>query len=364
MKRLGIWFSLAACLLPAAGCDREEAPAEELIRPVRWERVFTTGGTRTRTFSGTAQAGTESQLSFKVGGTIAELSVAVGDRVKQGALIATIDPSDYQLRVQEAEAALAQAQAQLRNDQNRYDRIRALWENANASKQDLDGAKAAYESSEAQVRSIEKRLELAKLQVDYTSLRAPFDGAVAMVHVEQNENVSAGTHIIQLTSAGLPEVQVSVPEVLITQIQPGSPATVIFGALRTDSHPATVIEVGVSSTGFATTYPVTVCLDEAAPQVRPGMAAEVSFRFETTGTTEKVIVPPAAVGEDRGGRFVFVIEQSPGAEEGVAVVRRREVRVGDLTSEGLEILAGLQEGELVVTAGVSRIVDGQKVKLL
>jgi len=167
-----------------------------------------------------------------------------------------------------------------------------------------------------------------------------------------------------LTSTEAPEVKVSIPEVLITQIQPGSPATVALDALAGDPRHATVIEVGVSPTGFATTYPVKVRLDGPAPRVRPGMAAKVSFQIETAGTSERMIVPSVAVGEDHEGRYVFVLEQTPEAEEGLAVARRRPVRVGELTAEGLEILEGLQEGELVVTAGVSRIADGQKVKLI
>jgi len=196
MKRLRVTAGMAACsmvcsmvclmvcLMVAVGCGDQETAGEELIRPVRWEQVFVTGGSRTRTFSGTAQAGTESQLSFKVAGTVTLVAVAVGDKVAQGSTLASLDSSDYLLRVQEAEAALAQAQAQLRNARSQYERIQALWENATTSKQSLDGAQASYQSAEAQVLTIEKRLELARLQVEYTVLRAPFDGAVAQVQVE------------------------------------------------------------------------------------------------------------------------------------------------------------------------------------
>jgi RND family efflux transporter MFP subunit len=254
-----------------------------------------------------------------------------------------------------------QAQAELRNAESNYSRVQVLWENATTSKQDLDAARAAFESAEARVVSIEKRLELARLQVEYTVLLAPFDGAVAEIRVEQNENIQAGSPVAVLTSAGKPEVQVSIPEVLIAQVQPGSPATITFDALGQIQIAGTVTEVGVAPTGFATTFPVTVCLDDAVPDVRPGMAAEVAFRFETAGTKEVVIVPAVAVGEDHHGRFVYVIE--PG-EQDLGIARRTAVTVGELTSEGLEILSGLQEGDLVITAGVSRLTDGQRVKLL
>jgi hypothetical protein len=95
--------------------------------------------------------------------------------------------------------------------------------------------------------------------------------------------------------------------------------------------------------------------------VRPGMAAEVRFRFDSADQRERVLVPPVAVGEDRQGRFAFVVE--PG-EDGGGIARRRTVEVGALTAEGLEVLTGLSDGEIVVTAGLSRLTDGQTVRLL
>jgi RND family efflux transporter MFP subunit len=361
MRRTGVTaiaLGLAATLSVSCGEDIEP---EEVIRPVRYAKVLTTGGSRLRTFSGTVQAGMESRLSFKVGGTVKSLPAAVGDVVKKGQLLVELEDSDYRLRVQEAEASLLQAQAQERNAESSYERVQALYENRNASKQDLDAARAAFESARAQVETIGKRLELARLQVSYTRLKAPFAGSVAQVHVDENENVGSGSPVVTLTASGIPEVAVSVPGILISQVRTGTSAQVRCDAVPGVVFSATVAEVGVASTGFANTFPVTVRLDEAVDEVRPGMAAEVSFVFETAGTVERMIVPAVAVGEDRLGRFVYVIE--PG-EDGQVVARRRPVTVGDLTPEGLEIIEGLQEDELVVTAGVSRIADGQAVRLL
>jgi RND family efflux transporter MFP subunit len=121
-----------------------------------------------------------------------------------------------------------------------------------------------------------------------------------------------------------------------------------------------ITEVGVV-TGMSTTYPVTVRLEEADPDVRPGMAAEVAFRFGSEDNRERFLVPPVAVGEDRNGRYVFVVEQG---SEDFGLTRRRPVAVGELREEGIEILEGVSEGDLVVVAGISKIVDGQEVRLL
>ncbi|MFQ6115195.1 MAG: efflux RND transporter periplasmic adaptor subunit, partial [bacterium] len=198
------------------------------------------------------------------------------------------------------------------------------------------------------------------LQLSYTRLVAPTDGSIASVDIEVNENAQPGQPIVMLTAGAQIEVEVAIPEILIADIHEGSEVAVTFDAIPGKSYSAVVREVGVASTAFATTFPVTVSVEESSPEIRSGMAAEVSFRFESSDRRERIIVPSVAVGEDRQGRFVYVVEPV-NAHRGF--VRRKNVQVGELTAEGLEIFEGLSDGDLVVTAGVSKIQDGQKVKL-
>jgi RND family efflux transporter MFP subunit len=323
-------------------------------------QVFSTGTDRVRSFSGTARAGRESRLSFRVPGTVEVLDVGVGDRLRAGDVLARLDPRDYQLQVEDARAALARSKAEERNTDANYARIRDLYENNNASLNDLDAARARFESATAAVESSEKKLEQAELQLSYTELRAPTDGAISEVPVEVDENVQPGQTVAVLTSGARPEVEVAMPELFIARIREGQPVAVTFDALGERSFEAKVTEVGVSATGLATTFPVTVRLDRDENEILPGMAAEVHFRFEAQGDSELMVVPAFAVGEDRAGRFVYVLEP---LDDGTARAVRRDVTVGGLTSDGgLEILHGLQDGERVIVAGVSRIVDGQKVR--
>jgi RND family efflux transporter MFP subunit len=144
---------------------------------------------------------------------------------------------------------------------------------------------------------------------------------------------------------------------LIADIAVGQAVDVAFDALRGRQFPARVTEAGVAAVGTATTFPVTVRLDEADLGIRSGMAAEVRFEFGGEDAGERMLVPAVSVGEDRDGRFVFVLE------EGSGVVRRRGVSVGELTADGIEILSGLEEGERIVTAGVRRLSDGEEVRV-
>ena len=350
-------------LVPAlAGCGGEPPAAAPELRPVRTIVVEPTGGGVSRTLAGVARAGVESRLSFRVPGTVATVAVALGDGVRRGQILARLDPTDYELRLEEAEAGLAQAEAGLRRAEADYERVRALYENNNASKGELDAARAGAESAQAQVESGEKRLEQARQQVGYTVLRAPSDGAIAAVSVEVNENVSAGQKVFLHTAGGEPEIEVAVPEVLIGQVAVGQPVEVRFDALPGRRLAAAITEVGVAATGGTSTFQVTAGIREPAPEVRSGMAAEVTFTFAQE-RGDRIVVPGVAVGEDRDGRFVFVLERGA---DGTGTARRRAVDIGEPVEGlgGIEILDGLSAGEELITAGVRRLTDGMAVKIL
>ncbi len=350
-------FTFSVLLL--ISCDKEKAEVKEVIRPVRYQQVFSTGGERVRSFSGVAQSGLEAKLSFKVSGTVKRVAVKVGESVNSGQLIAEIDPKDYKLQVQQAEASLDQAKAQSRNARASYERVKGLYENKTASRQDLDQARAASESASATVDAVTKKLELANLQLGYTKLTAPAKGSIAQINVENNENVQAGKTIAFLTSGSEIEVNIGIPEILISQIKEGSRVQVAFDAIKGTIFSATVTEVGVASTG-TTTFPVTVRLQKSGDNLRSGMAAEVSFTFRSDDSRERIMTPSVAVAEDRNGKFAYTVHPT---DDEFATVKRIEVKVGELTENGLEIFEGLSDGDLVVTAGISKLKDGQKVRL-
>ena len=343
----------------AAACGEAPPPAEPSVRPVRTQVAHAAAGGRVRTFSGVARASIESSLGFRIGGVVARVPVAVGDRVRAGQMIAELDPVDYELGVQEAEAGLRQAEAQAENAEAGLQRTRNLYENANASRTDLDAAVASAASAAAQVEAAAKRLERAERQAGYTQLSAPASGAIAAVLADAGETVSPGQPIVEFAAGAVPEVTFAAPEALIREIREGASASVRFGAIPGVRFAGVVTEVGVASGGAATTFPVTVRLGPDAADVRPGMAAEVAIEFGEPGATGRFVLPVQAVAEDRAGRFVFVAAP---AGDGFAEVQRRPVTVGELADDGIEILAGLVEGDRVIVAGVSRLQDGERVR--
>ena len=358
MRLLVVSGSLAVA---TAACDAQAPPAKKAVRPVRVHKVVLGSGANQRTFTGTAKAGLESNLSFKVGGLVSRVLVKVGDRVRKGQVIATMDDKDYRLQLKQVQASYAQARAQARNAKAEYERTRRLYENRSVSIKDLDNARASADSARAQSAAQAQAVGLARSKLEYCTLRAPAPGEIAQVPVNDNENVQPGQVVATLNSGSLPEVQFDVPESMIGAINKGDAATVTLTALAGLKLRATVTEVGVAA--GATAYPVTVRLNQPNAKVRPGMAAEVmlAMKAEERALSDKIFVPPRTVLEDSKGRFVFVALGKPG---GQATVERRSVRTGAIAQHGLTVEEGLKVGDFVVSAGLRFVEPGTKVRIL
>ncbi|MCG8416534.1 MAG: efflux RND transporter periplasmic adaptor subunit [Proteobacteria bacterium] len=343
----------------AAGCEEAKKTSVPPLRPVKYQVVQQSGGVRTHVFSGETSAGVESRLSFKVAGTIETIAVKVGDRVTKGQLIAELDKTDYQLQVQQARASLTSARAQRRNAEATYQRVERMYETESASRSDLDAARAGFQTARANVNAAGKQVELARQQLSYTRLVAPVDGSIAQVPVERNENTSPGQPVVVLTSGDRPKVTVLVADKYIREVQTGATVKVRFPDLPGREFAAVVSEVSPTSSGSGAS--VTALVSDGQNDVRPGMSADVEFTFGSRDDKLRYVVPPAAVGQDRDGEFVYLIQRK---SPGLGVIKRTAITIDpEPTADGIEILEGIKAGDLVVTAGLTRITDGLDVKV-
>ncbi len=360
MKQIIQVFLITTLIVNIWGCGQDKESTEEdvALRSVRSMVVSTPENGLTRTFSGTAKADLQSNLSFRVSGTIQTLEIKVGDRLQADQLIATLDPSDYQLQAQQSVANLAQAEATLRNAKANFERIKGLYENNNISRDQLDTARSNAESSAAQVRASKKALELARLNVSYTNLYASEACGVAEKNAEINEYVNAGQTILVVTCGDRLDIGLDIPESVIGQIQNDMDAVVTFSIIPGQKFSGKVTEVGVASSA-STTFPVTVTLTDTPSGLRPGLAAQVSFTFENSNQQEHFIVPAVAVGQDDSGTYVYLVEQT--GKENVGLIKKQIVTTGELTPSGIEIVEGIKVGDHIVTAGVNIVREGLEV---
>lgn len=356
--RRKIFGLLLAATIPWA-CGSETVTEEPRLRPVRILQVGDDGVVRDRSFSGTSRSSRESRLSFKVSGTVTSVPAQIGQSLRKGDLIAQLDAASFTLQTQQAQATLVQAQANERNVNANYERTKGLYANDNASLNDLDSARAAAESATAQVHAALKALEIARLNESYTRLTADTDCSIASIDVEVNENVNAGQQVAAVSCGDEYEVRLDLPESVIGNVDEYTPVSIRFGAIPDTVFSGQITEVAVASVGGAAAFPVVIKVNEPHASLRSGLAADVIFQFDTVARGGSVVLPLAAVIRGPSGTYVYVAE--PAETEGEAIVRRREITVGDLTQSGVEVVDGVSAGDRVVTAGVSVIRDGQRV---
>ncbi len=352
-------FAVLAATLLLGACGQSDEEDEERLRPVRYITVSDDSVFRDRSFSGTSKSSRESRLSFKVSGTIVNVPVQIGQRMNAGDLIAEIDPASYVLQAQQAAASLVEAQANDRRAAANYERTKGLYANDNASLNDLESARAEAESAKAVVGSASKALEIARLNVSYTKLTADTDCSIASLDIEVNENVSAGQQVASVSCGDEYEVTVDLPESLIGSVDELTPVSVRFGSIPEREFIGVISEVAVASAAGSAAFPVVIKITGSHPMLRSGLAADVTFQFYSAAAQGGVVLPVTAVINDPNGTFVFVAEPAANTEE--AVVRRRAVTLGELSQYGIEVTAGLDVGDRVITAGITVIREGQRV---
>jgi len=342
-------------LMGGCGTPDELAPT---IRPVRTIVPAAMQGEVDRTFRGTVQASDQAAIGFKVGGRLSLMNVEVGDLVTAGQLLAELDSTELQLQLSKANATLAQAQASARVAKTNRDRIEALYVNNNASAADVDSARANADATAAQTVASARQRDLAAQQLEDAQLHATRAGAVAETIATEGELVGAGNPVVVITSGDRLEVLFAVPSTLIARLQRGMKAGVRLQTEGGEPIAATVTEVGVVSSGG--TFSVTAVFDDATGELRAGQPVVVDVSFPATEEQDALVVPLTAVGNDDAGTFVWVATPT---DEDLGSISRVEIETGSWSADGIEVTKGLTGQEHVVTAGVSRVFDGQVVRL-
>lgn len=348
-------------LIVLVGCKNEDIRPES-VRPVFYQEAGSFHRNDTMVSSGVIQSATEAKLSFKVGGLIGKVFVDMGDTVQRGAVIARLDATDYQIQLDRASASLKNAEAQLETARSAFARVGNLYVNNHVSLSDYEKARLQADFSESMLKTARSQWEAARNQLEYTVLRAPFDGVVTAVMARENEMTGAGLPIVLVATAQQLEFKTTLPEKMIGQITRGADVTVSLHSIPGQTFRGYISEVspGVSS---ASSFPVIVRLTGDVKGLLPGMTGSVEIPLERNqGDSEKLVVTVDAVGHDKEGDYVYVASDSN--EGGVYVARKRLVSLGELLPEGYEILHGLEQDEKVITAGLSFLYDGRKVKLL
>jgi RND family efflux transporter MFP subunit len=320
-------------------------------------------------------------IAAKITGRVNAIFVEEGMHVQPDQVLATLDDADARARLTSAvadrhatAAALGDLRVNLANAERELSRMEALRARELVSQQDRDQARMAVDSlrarmvlASAQVSAAEARIQVAQQDLDNCTVRAPFAGVVVSKDAQLGEMVSpvsAGggftrTGIATVVDMDSLEIEVDVNESYIARVKPGQPATAVLDAYADWQIPASVRTVIPTADRQKATVKVRVAFDRLDPRILPDMGVKVTFFAEEASDAAdsgaRVLVPRAALRVEGGSPAVFVYHDGR--------VERRAVGLGQARGDDQEVIAGLSDGEQVVTTGLEELRDGQRVQL-
>lgn len=355
-------------------------------RPVQVEAVtvyrpLTTGPSTLLNASGYVTPRRRATIAAKITARVVEMLAEEGMVVETGQLLAQLDDTDAKKRLLVAKTARDVAVASVKNleidlvgAERELNRQKRLRESGVASEQTLDNAVTSTDSLRArllvaqqQVRSAEANIAIAKLDLDSCAVRAPFAGVVVSKDAQVGEMVSpisAGggftrTGIATIVDMSSLEVEVDVNESYIARVKPGQRVTATLDAYPEWRIAAKVRTVIPTADRKKATVKVRIAFDELDPRILPDMGVKVAFLADRPqnrdNTKPSLVVPKAAVREEDKKPIVYVVSDNR--------LERRAVTIGDPRDDTIEIIAGLTDGERVITAGPDELIDGQKVRI-
>lgn len=337
-------YFAALMLLPIAlsGCGEKDTQTDT-NEPVRVKTMQISASTISETghYSGTVEEKSGTALSFSSAGTIRSIRVSLGDRVRKGQLIATLDDTSARSSHEAAKATLAQAEDAWRRMKELHD------------KGSLPEIKwVEVESKLQQARSMEA---VARKMLDDCQLKAPFAGLIADKTGEVGQNVMPGMPVAQLVSDSERQVKIDVPEAEIGKVFTGQDAQISVPALNGRRYEAMVTDRGVVANPLTRSYTVKLRLYSIDDKLMPGMVANVSLLAKDT--TKNIVLPAHVVQLDEYNRF-FVWTDNGGKAE------KRMVQCREFTADGVVIANGLTEGDRIIVEGQQKVCNGTPVTSL
>jgi RND family efflux transporter MFP subunit len=365
-----------------------------------------------RTFPGKVEASKTVELAFQVPGILVKLPVREGQKVTKGEVIAQLRQDEFGARLKALQGQLDQARAALRaaqggerpeqrlrleaqvraaeaklnNARVEYDRSARLLRAGAVARTEYDQASTAFrvareehaaaaqalekgmigreediDARAAEVRGLEGRVVEAKLQLDDTTLRAPYDGVIAKRFVEENQNVRAKEPVVRFQDVDEIEVAVDVPEVImVADLRSADVVQMLaeFGGAPGLQFPVEIREVAQRADPQTQTFRIRAAM-KAPPDLNllPGMTARVTVTYRRASVLgDRILVPLSAVFKDAAGEQVAWLI---GPDE---VVTRRPVKLGEATGGRIEVVEGLQPGDRIAVAGVTLLREGMKVR--
>jgi len=319
------------------------------------------------TASGYVVAQRKAAVASKATGRLVYLGFEEGDRVKQGQVIARIESADIEAQLAQAKANLEQAKAEKNDAEQTWNRAKQLFERNLISKAELDAAQARYDRVVAAIAAAEAAVQNAEVQLEYTYIRAPFNGTILTKNADVGEVVapfaagaSSRVAIVTLADMNSLEVEADVSESNIERVYNNQPCEIVLDAYPDVRYRGYVSKIVPTADRAKATVLTKIKFTQFDSRVLPEMSAKVHFLSLDTKNTEpqtqsKLSVDSRAVVTRNGKTVAFRVSEN--------IVTEVPVTLGETMGSLVEIKSGLTAGDTVILRPSEKLSTGTKVKL-
>lgn len=351
----GLMFS---CRPPQNADSQEQAPSAG-VAPVKVFKIVRQRISEKLFYTGTLEAWQRINITPDVGGKIDRIYVNEGDRVVKGQVLAELDTQAIRLQLEQAEASLAVAQANFNNARTNWERMERLYKEKAVSEQQYEQVKLGYDSASAQLNQAQAAVNLAKHNLDVSIMKAPYGGIIASKNAEVGDVINpmmggfspgSGGGVLTLVDFSRIKIRVEVSGSDIMRVKKGQESILRVPTIPGREFRGTVHVVNQAADPQTKKFGIEVAVSNPDMVLRPGTFGEIILEVQTHENA--LVIPQKAILENSR---VFV------AQDGRAA--RREVVLGLQNSVLVEILSGLEAGEMVIVEGNFGLEDGTPVEI-
>jgi RND family efflux transporter MFP subunit len=367
-------LAVAAVASLAGACTKVEGVEARPARPVKTQAVTMAPAVNGIRYSATIEAFQEIPLAFKASGYVDDLiqrkgadgrqrAAQAGDQVSRGTVLARVHDADYQEKVNQGRAKLAEGEASLRKAQLDLERAKTLFAADSLIKPELDSAQANFDSAQARVTSAKADIELALSALRDCTMVSPATGVLLDRKIEVGTLVGVGTVGFVVGDVSAVKARFGIPDNTIATVKLGEAIGVTVDAVAEKTFTGRITSVAPTADPQSRVFDVEVTISNADGRLRPGMIGSLALGAPAAPTAQPLIVPLSAVVKSAvdSDKYALMVVQRKGDVE---IARLRTVELGDVMGNGVAVTQGVASGERVVVTGASLLVDGDPVRVI
>jgi RND family efflux transporter MFP subunit len=304
--------------------------------------------------SGKIEAVQNANLSTRNMGYVNNVHVNVGDKVKQGQLLISINSSDISAQKAQVDASIVEATVALNNAEKDFLRYKALFAENSASQKEMDDMTANFEMSKARLESAKQMKNQVNAQLSYSNITAPFSGIITGKYINKGDMANPGMPLISMETPGSFQVIAMIPESQVSKISTNTTVNVLVKSVN-QLISGKVTEISSSAKNTGGQYLAKIILDKTDANILSGMFATVQFSVENN-TSSTVLIPTSAIVTNGSLKGIYTI-----SEQNTAILRW--LRFGAVYGDQVEVLSGLNANEQYIVSADGKLANGVKINI-